>query len=167
MAAPVWKKFMQYAVDEQKTPANFANPPSWVEVDKVSICRATGYRARGGCQAVPLYFPKGRSPTASCPVHGGSYRAADNDPRGPRLFLVEQDDTYLARRYSEQPKESSGKKKSSSQTEESSSAHQQVTAPATNAAVPRPSAPAPKRQEPQLSEVEQRYRQLLKQYGLE
>ena len=167
MAAPVWKKFMQYAVQEQKTPANFANPPSWVEVDKVSICRATGYRARAGCQAVPLYFPKGRSPTASCPVHGGSYRAADNDPRGPRLFLVEQDDTYLARRYSEQPKDSGGKKKSSQQSEETASAPQQVSAPSTKAAVPRPSAPAPKRQEPQLSEVEVRYRQLLKQYGLE
>ncbi len=167
MAAPVWKKFMTYAVQEQNTPANFENPPSWVEVDKVSICRATGYRARAGCQAVPLYFPKGRSPTASCPVHGGSYRAADNDPRGPRLFLVEQDDTYLARRYSE-PGDSGGKKKSSSQpAEESAPATQQVSAPATNAAVPRPSAPAPKRQEPQLSEVEQRYRQLLKQYGLD
>ena len=166
MAAPVWKKFMQYAVQEQKTPADFANPPSWVEVDKVSICRATGYRARAGCQAVPLYFPKGRSPTASCPVHGGSYRAADNDPRGPRLFLVEQDDTYLARRYSE-PSDSGGKKKSSKPAEEPTPATQQVSAPATNAAVPRPSAPAPKRQEPQLSEVEQRYRQLLKQYGLD
>ena len=167
MAAPVWKKFMTYAVQEQNTPANFENPPSWVEVDKVSICRATGYRARAGCQAVPLYFPKGRSPTASCPVHGGSYRAADNDPRGPRLFLVEQDDTYLARRYSE-PSDSGGKKKSSSQqTEESAPATQQVSAPATKAAVPKPSAPAPKRQEPQLSEVEQRYRQLLKQYGLD
>ena len=167
MAAPVWKKFMQYAVEEQSTPANFPAPPEWVEVDKVSICRATGYLARGGCQAVPLYFPKGKSPTASCPVHGGSYRAADNDPRGPRLFLVEQDDTYLARSYSEQ-QESSGKKKSSEGNEQPAPrAHQQVSAPSTNAAVPRNSAPAPKRSEPKLSEVEIRYRQLLKQYGLE
>ena len=164
MAAPVWKKFMQYAVQEQNTPANFENPPSWVEVDKVSICRATGYRARSGCQAVPLFFPKGRSPTASCPVHGGSYRAADNDPRGPRLFLVEQDDTYLARRY-ERSSEPSGKK--SSKPQEEAPAPQQVSAPSTQAAIPRPAAPAPKRQEPQLSEVEQRYRQLLRQYGLE
>ncbi len=167
MAAPVWKKFMTYATQVMETPANFENPPSWVEVDKVSICRATGYRARGGCQAVPLYFPKGRSPTASCPVHGGSYKAADNDPRGPRLFLVEQDDTYLARRYERSDNDTSGKKKASQSEEETAPAYQQVTAPATQAAVPRPSAPAPKRQEPQLTEVEQRYRQLLKQYGLE
>lgn len=165
MAAPVWKKFMTYAAEEQQSPANFENPPEWVEVDKVSICRATGYLARKGCQSVPLYFPKGRSPTASCPVHGGSYRAADNDPRGPRLFLVEQDDTYLARRYDRSESSGGGSKKSSQQEE--SHASQQVTAPATQAAVPRPSAPAPKRQEPQISEVEQRYRQLLKQYGLE
>lgn len=167
MAAPVWKKFMTYAIEEQETPANFPAPPDWVEVDKVSICRATGYLARGGCQSVPLYFPKGRSPTASCPVHGGSYRAADNDPRGPRLFLVEQDDTYLARSYSE-PKESSGRKKSSEQSEAPAPRpSQQVSAHTTNAAVPRPSAPAPQRSEPKLSEVEIRYRQLLKQYGLE
>ena len=166
MAAPVWKKFMTYAAEEQSTPANFPAPPDWVEVDKVSICRATGYRARGGCQAVPLYFPKGRSPTASCPVHGGSYRAADNDPRGPRLFLVEQDDTYLARSYSE-PRDS-GRKKSSEQEEAPAPRpSQQVSTHKTNAAVPKPSAPAPKRSEPKLSEVEIRYRQLLKQYGLE
>ncbi|MBQ4432471.1 MAG: hypothetical protein II877_13280, partial [Synergistaceae bacterium] len=80
-------------------------------------------------------------------------------------FLVEQDDTYLARRYDRSESSGGGKKKSSQQEE--ASAPQQVTAPATQAAVPRPSTPAPKRQEPQISEVEQRYRQLLKQYGLE
>ena len=166
MAAPVWKKFMTYAVKEHETPAKFENPPSWVEVDKVSICRASGYRARGGCQSVPLFFPKGKSPTASCPLHGGSYKAADNDPRGPRLFLVEQDETYYAR-MQRQERESKPSKKEAAETEATPPAQQQVSAPATQAAIPRPSAPAPKRQEPQLSEVEQRYRQLLKQYGLE
>lgn len=167
MAAPVWKKFMTFAAEEMQTPANFDPPPEWVEVSKVSICRTTGYLARSGCQSVPLYFPKGRSPTASCPVHGGSYRAADNDPRGPRLFLVEQDDTYLARRSERSEESSSGNSSKPSTYEQTSTPPQQVSAPATRAAVPKPSAPAPKRQEPQLSEVEQRYRQLLKQYGLE
>ncbi len=167
MAAPVWKKFMTFAAEEMQTPANFDPPPEWVEVSKVSICRTTGYLARSGCQSVPLYFPKGRSPTASCPVHGGSYRAADNDPRGPRLFLVEQDDTYLARRSERSEESSSGNSSKPSTSEQTSTPPQQVSAPATRAAVPKPSAPAPKRQEPQLSEVEQRYRQLLKQYGLE
>lgn len=164
VAAPVWRKFMQYAVQEMNTPANFPAPPSWVEVDKISICRASGYRARSGCQSVPLYFPKGKSPTASCPMHGGSYRAADNDPRGPRLFLVEQDDTYYANMQRREREASSNKK--SSAAEEASTPPQQVTAQASQAAIPRPNPPAPKRQEPKVNEVEQRYQQLLKQYGL-
>ena len=166
VAAPVWKKFMEYAVKEMKTPANFENPPSWVEVDKISICRATGYRARSGCQSVPLYFPKGKSPTASCPLHGGSIRAADNDPRGPRLFLVEQDDTYYAN-MQRRERESSNKSNKSSQESETTPPPQQVTAQASPTAIPRPNTPAPQRQEPKVNEVEQRYRQLLKEYGLE
>ncbi len=156
---------MQYAVEVMQTPANFENPPEWVEVDKVAICRSSGYRARSGCQSVTLFFPKGKAPTASCPLHGGSYRAADNDPRGPRLFLVEQDDTYYAnmerREREDKPSRSSG-----SQSESTPAAHQQVTAQTSPAAIPRPNPPAPKRQEPKLNEVEQRYQQLLKEYGL-
>ena len=162
IAAPVWKKFMSFAVKEMSTPENFEAPPAWVNVSKVSICRNSGYLARSGCAAVPLFFPKEKSPTASCPLHGGSYRAAEDDPRGPRLFLVEQDDTYLARIESKEREESS----SSSQSE-AAPVPQQVTAPATQAAVPKPSAPAPARQEPKLTEVEQRYRQLLREYGLD
>jgi len=163
MAAPVWKKFMTYASQEMSTPENFENPPAWVDVTKVSICRASGYLARSGCQAVPLFFPKGKSPTASCPLHGGSYSAAEDDPRGPRLFLVEKDESYLAKLESAREEKS----ESSSYENETATPPQQVTAPATQAAIPKPSAPAPSRQEPKLSEVEQRYRQLLKDYGLE
>ena len=165
LAAPVWRKFMTYAVQEQKTPANFANPPSDVEVDKVSICRATGYRARSGCQAVPLFFPKGKSPTASCPVHGGSYRAADNDPRGPRLFLVEQDDAYLARLERQEKEAAAAAAKKKAEAERRAAA-QQVNAHETQAAIPRPAAPAPARPEPKVSEVEKQYQELLKRYGL-
>ena len=163
IAAPVWKKFMTYAVQEMSTPENFENPPAWVETTKVSICRSSGYLARSGCQAVPLFFPKGKSPTASCPLHGGSYAAAEDDPRGPRLFLVEKDESYLAKIDSEREESSL----SSSENEIPPTPPQQVTAPATQAAVPQQSAAKPSRQEPKLNEVEQRYRQLLKEYGLE
>jgi len=162
MAAPVWKKFMTYAVQEMSTPENFENPPAWVETTKVSICRASGYLARSGCQAVPLFFPKGKSPTASCPLHGGSYSAAEDDPRGPRLFLVEKDEAYLARLENSRSEESS-----SEESETPPTPPQQVTAPATQAAIPQQNTPKPSRQEPKLNEVEQRYRQLLKEYGLE
>ena len=154
---------MSFAVKEMSTPENFENPPSWVETTKVSICRASGYLARSGCQAVPLFFPKGKSPTASCPLHGGSYSAAENDPRGPRLFLVEKDESYLARIESRAREESY----SSDEAEETTTPPQQVSAPSTQAAVPKQNTPAPSRQEPKLNEVEQRYRQLLKEYGLE
>ena len=164
VAAPVWRKFMEFAVKEMKTPANFENPPEWVETDKVAICRATGYRARGGCQSVTLFFPKGKAPTASCPLHGGSSRAADNDPRGPRLFLLEQDDTYFANL---QRREREAASASNPKEETASTTHQQVTAQAQPAAIPRPNPTAPKRQEPKISEEEQRYRQLLKKYGIE
>ncbi|MBQ7220558.1 MAG: PBP1A family penicillin-binding protein [Synergistaceae bacterium] len=165
VAAPVWRKFMSFAVQEMKTPANFPNPPSWVEVDKISICRATGYRARGGCQSVPLYFPKGKSPTASCPMHGGSSRAADNDPRGPRLFLLDQDDTYFASMRQREREAAAAKNKQ--KEEVASTPPQQVTAQAPQASIPRPNPTAPKRQEPKISEEEQRYKQLLKKYGIE
>ncbi len=162
MAAPVWKKFMTYAVQEMSTPENFENPPAWVETTKVSICRASGYLARPGCQSVPLFFPKGKSPTASCPLHGGSYSAAEDDPRGPRLFLVEKDEAYLARLENSRSEESS-----SEESETPPTPPQQVTAPATQAAIPQQNTSKPSRQEPKLNEVEQRYRQLLKEYGLE
>ena len=164
MAAPVWKKFMTFAVQEMSTPENFENPPAWVDATKVSICRSSGYLARPGCQAVPLFFPKGKSPTASCPLHGGSYRAAEDDPRGPRLFLVEKDEAYLAKLESGGDNE---ERSSSSGSEETTTPPQQVTAQASPAAIPQPTPKAPSRQEPKLSEVEQRYRQLLKEYGLE
>lgn len=167
IAAPVWKKFMSYAVQVENTPENFEAPPSWVEVDKVAICRNSGYLARPGCQSVPLFFPRGKAPTTSCPIHGGSYKAANDDPRGPRLFLVEQDDTYLAKLESREAQDDSG---SSSSSEESAAytAQQQVTVPATQAsAIPQPRPTPPARQETPINEVEQRYRQLLKEYGLE
>ena len=92
MAAPPWKTFMDFAVERMGTPERFEPPPAWVEVDRVSICRASGFRARSGCQAVPLYLPSGKAPRAECPTHGGDYYAAVSDPNAPRLFLIEQDD---------------------------------------------------------------------------
>ncbi|MCL2011145.1 MAG: PBP1A family penicillin-binding protein [Synergistaceae bacterium] len=94
VAAPPWKTFMDFAVAYMGTPAKFDPPPAWVEVDSVSICRATGFRARSGCQAVPLYMPSGKAPSAQCPTHGGNYNDAVSDPNAPRLFLIEQDDDY-------------------------------------------------------------------------
>ena len=168
MAAPVWKKFMTYAVSLMKSPANFSAPPQWVETSKLSICRTSGYIARSGCPAVPLYFPKGKSPTASCPIHGGSYRAADNDPRGPRLFLIEQDDSYYARMRNGSQSDESYSSNESKPSSSPAPAQQKVTAPATQAAIPKPQpTQAQIQQKKEADEVERRYRELLRQYGLE
>ena len=150
MAAPAWQTFMAYAVKEQKTPSSFANAPDWAEVTRVSICRNSGYLAAGGCPAVPLYFPSGKAPTAKCPYHGGSYEAADEDPRGPRLFLIEQDEAYLDN--------------SAEESQEEHTTPQQVNP----SVIPAPSAPAPYRHDPSpADEVEKRYQQLLKEYGID
>ncbi len=154
MAAPAWQAFMAYAVKEQKTPSSFANAPDWAEVTRVSICRNSGYLAAGGCPAVPLYFPSGKAPTAKCPYHGGSYEAADEDPRGPRLFLIEQDEAYLDN--------------SAEESQEEHTTPQQPVSPVNPSVIPTPSTPAPYRNDPSpADEVEKRYQQLLKEYGID
>ncbi len=153
MAAPAWQTFMAYAVKEQGTPSSFANAPDWAEVTRVSICRNSGYLAAGGCPAVPLYFPSGKAPTAKCPYHGGSYEAADEDPRGPRLFLIEQDEAYLD---------------SAEESPEEHTTPQQPVSPVNPSVIPTQTAPAPYRHDPSpADEVEKRYQQLLKEYGID
>ncbi|MDR2180382.1 MAG: PBP1A family penicillin-binding protein [Synergistaceae bacterium] len=92
VAAPAWKVFMDFATTHMGTPEKFDPPPAWVEVDRVSICRTTGFKAKAGCPAVSLYMPSGRAPAAECPTHGGDYNAAAEDPNAPRLFLIDQDE---------------------------------------------------------------------------
>jgi penicillin-binding protein 1A len=92
VAAPAWKAFMDVAVWRMRTPEKFESAPGWVEVDRVTICRETGFRAAQGCKPVNIYMPSGRAPQAVCPTHGGGdYTAALEDPNAPRLFLIEQD----------------------------------------------------------------------------
>lgn len=163
IAAPVWKKFMTYAVAEMKTPTSFPNAPGWVEVNKVSICRTSGYIATSGCPAVPLYFPRGRAPTARCPLHGGSYSAADADPRGPRLFLVEQDDAYLAKLERAAANEADDNEM---QAPTPPPTQQKQTAQVNPQSIPQQNRPQPPRTNPS-DEVERRYRELLREYGIE
>ena len=156
IAAPAWKTFMTYAVTEQKTPASFENLPEWVDAEQVSICKTTGYRATGGCSAVSLYFPRGKAPSAKCPYHGGSYEAADADPRGPRLFLIEQDESYLARL------------EAAEADEEYAAPPQQSSPPVNPDVIPTPAAPAPYQHDPSpADDVERRYKELLKEYGID
>lgn len=154
IAAPVWKEFMTYATEVMETPPAFPNAPDWLDVDKLSICRTTGFRAVSGCPAVPLYFPTGKAPTAHCPTHGGSYEAADADPRGPRLFLIDQDDAVLARLEAE------------AEEYTPPALQQQTPAMVRPEVIPVPES-VPSRPAPSpADEVERRYQQLLREYGL-
>ncbi|MDR1733206.1 MAG: PBP1A family penicillin-binding protein [Synergistaceae bacterium] len=147
-AAPAWKQFMEFAVQHMQSPEKFTPPPSWVEVAPVTICRTTGFRATGQCPAVPLYIPAGKAPKAQCPTHGGSYSAAAEDPNAPRLFLVEQDgdiENYENTENYEHP----------------------MQTPAYQENTPAPETP-PYHRDPSPAEIiEERYQQLLKQYGIE
>jgi penicillin-binding protein 1A len=145
VAAPAWKTFMDLAVERMGTPEKFEPAPAWVEVDRVSICRTTGFKAKAGCPAVSLYMPSGRAPTAVCPTHGGDYDAAAEDPNAPRLFLIEQDD-YV---------------------ESDTIPNETDVSPPTDVQ-PLPEEPIPYRYDPSPAEViEERYQKLLKQYGID
>jgi penicillin-binding protein 1A len=145
-AAPAWKTFMEFAVSYMKTPAKFDPPPAWVEVEKTTICRTTGFKSRAGCPAVSLYMPLGRAPIAECPLHGGNYALAREDPNAPRLYLIDQDDMVA------------------SETIPSEIEPQQSLTPAP----PVLADPAPYRHDPSPADViEERFQQLLKEYGIE
>jgi penicillin-binding protein 1A len=147
VAAPVWKEFMEFAVQHMQTPEKFEAAPAWVEVDRVTVCRTTGFLATSGCPAVTLYVPSGRAPTSKCPAHGGDYGEASMDENAPRLFLIEQDDDVESETIPD------------------------VETP-TNAPLYQPNIPEPEsssyRHDPSPAEViEDRYQNLLKQYGID
>jgi penicillin-binding protein 1A len=147
VAAPAWKIFMDFAVEHLGTPEKFEPAPAWVEVDQISICRTTGFKARSGCPVVKLYMPTGRGPSAECPLHGGNYDAAVIDPNAPRLFLIDQDEVP-----------------------EDKDVPDTLTPQAPVDSTPQyiPQEPAPYHHDPSpAEELEERYQELLKQYGIE
>lgn len=94
IAAPVWKVFVEEAVKGRKLPETF-DVPADARVEKVKICRTTGFRAIPGCSAVTIYLPEGSAPESNCPIHGGDMYASTTDPKAPRLILVHNDrETY-------------------------------------------------------------------------
>ncbi len=166
VASPVWKAFVSKAASRLKLEKVFGIPAD-AGVEIVRVCRHTGYLATGGCPAAEITLPAGEAPTALCPLHGGSYSLAQADSSAPRLLLSPMDDAVPVRqgyRVAEETETAGGA------TEESL----QVPVPAPVLKVPSPmppKAPSPvvKPYVKDLSspgEVEKRYQELLKQYGL-
>ena len=148
-AAPAWKTFMEFATLHMRAPEKFEPAPAWVEVDRVSICRVTGYRARSGCASVSLYMPVGKAPISECPTHGGNMSEAISDPNGPRLFLLDQDDEFSSEIIPH---------------EADYSPNIPTYVPPTN--IPTESAPYHKDYSP-AEVVEDKYQKLLKQYNID
>lgn len=97
VAAPVWRDFMGQAVEILNLQKTFPAPPPGME--EVTICRTTGYRATEMCPKVKLLMPSFMTPTALCPLHGGSLAEAENDLHAPKLFLARGDE-LLTGKYS-------------------------------------------------------------------
>ncbi len=152
VAAPVWNAFVAAAVKTVDLPKKFDIPPD-ADVEAVSICRTTGFRALSGCSSATVYMRKGAAPQTSCPIHGGDMYASTMDPNAPRLVLVHNDAELHA----------SGGMYSAVQPD----------APPVTVATPKPkqevvvpeSTGVYKDPNPAVT-VEDRYQQLLKQYGL-
>ncbi len=160
IAAPAWKAFMS------KTVAEFHPTPSFylgdADVELVRVCKATGYLASSSCPAtVEVLMERGKGPTSVCPFHGGDWYASQMDPQAPRLLLV-RDDTLMLAQYG------LGRHGAvAQQTPE--------MAPFPSYAPAAPAAPArpPKKEErpyqvdpSPAKTLEDRYQELLKQYGL-
>jgi penicillin-binding protein 1A len=89
VSAPPWKDFMTYAISTLGLKPSFGTPTPSVNVDRVSICRDSGFLSVQGCPAVPLYLESRTAPTSTCPIHGGSGSALDD--MAPVLIRIDQD----------------------------------------------------------------------------
>lgn len=166
VASPVWKAFVSKAASRLKLEKGFAIPAD-AGVEIVTVCRHTGYLAAAGCPAAEVALPSGEVPTARCPLHGGSYSLAQADSSAPRLLLSPMDDAVPVRQGYRVAEET---ETAGAGTEGSP----QAPVPAQVLKVPSPvppKAPNPtvKPYVKDLSspgEIEKRYQELLKEYGL-
>ena len=95
VAAPVWNAFVSEAVKSVDLPKQFVIPPD-ADVEPVYFCRTTGFRAVKGCSATTVYMRKDAAPQTPCPIHGGDVYESAMDPNAPRLILVHDDAALYA-----------------------------------------------------------------------
>ena len=176
-ALPVWKNFVDYAVKARSLPATFSIPAD-AEVESVSVCKATGFLAAPGCEAAELLLPLGHAPSSLCPWHGGTLAGALADANAPVLLLAPIDEEtdvnlyalHLSGAPAVQPQPGTGTGAGTAETPA-------TTAPVTPTQKPKEEEPAkvpsakpapayPKRNYDTPEAVEDRYQELLKQYGI-
>ncbi|HPQ38508.1 MAG TPA: PBP1A family penicillin-binding protein, partial [Synergistaceae bacterium] len=93
VAAPIWKDFVTQALEVLDLEKEFPRHPAGME--RIAICRTTGYRATDMCPKVAIIMPSHLTPTAVCPLHGGNIMEAENDPEAPKLFLAQGDELLV------------------------------------------------------------------------
>ena len=164
VASPVWKAFVSKAALRLKLEKKFTVPQD-AGLEIARVCRHTGYLAAGGCPVSEILVRAGEAPTATCPLHGGSLSAARSDPSAPRLLLSPMDEDLPARQGVQVAEETPG-------DAAEKSVPSPVPAPVLKVPSPQPpKAPSPaekpyKKDPSRPNDVEKRYQDLLKQYGL-
>jgi len=156
VAGPVWKTFMDNAVEVLPLQKTFTLP-SGLQAREVRICKDTGYLATDSCPGVNIYLPDHRIPSSYCPEHGGDPYLARTDPNGPRVLLL-PDDVELYDRYAQ-----TGQwEKWEYQDQEFTPVFMEEEAekPETTPGQPYKNDPSP------AKDLEERYQDLLKEYGL-
>jgi penicillin-binding protein 1A len=172
VSAPPWKEFMSYAIPTLGLKPNFGTPAPSVNVDKVSICRISGFRSVSGCSAVSLYLESGTAPKSTCPTHGGS--GSVNDDKAPILIRIDQDADIISeyeQQLSEYEQQVSEFEQQASQYEQR--VHEQTQkqkihdTPAINETINlRPPVNVRRIPAETPQSIEDRYEQLLKEYGI-
>jgi len=133
----------------------------------VTVCKESGFLAAGGCLASTIILPQGTAPTSICPLHGGTWAAANSDPNIPRLLLSPRDEEVIgipanmARIYSISISDMTAFLPADEPIQEPlSQGTVSPYAPAT------PASPNATTLERTPQEIEQRYQNLLKEYDI-
>ncbi len=158
IAAPVWNAFVTKAAALLGLPPTFSDKES-AQVQEVRVCKLTGYLASKGCSSLPVLLPYDLVPTAVCPQHGGDPFEAENDLQAPRLYLAGADEPLLAQ-YA-----FGGISGTAAATAALPRASE--VRPLDPIFVPLPTAQSAYEKDPSpANQIEERYQDLLKQYGL-
>ena len=175
VAAPVWKNFVSKAKEYLPKDVSFSDTSTY-NVTEVDICKETGFLAGHSCPSTKIILPAGTAPETTCPIHGeGTWNLAASDPNAPKLLLSPNDQEVLGVTvasvpiYSINPPEIEGQQLvvSPLQTQEplvEVKRKQKEPSKKVKAPLPKQKQKLPKERSPE--EVEKRFRELLKQYGI-
>ena len=156
IAGPIWKEFMDHAVNLLKLPKQFPRPEDR-DLQLVDICRETGYLATPECPGAEIYLPEEDIPESRCPLHGGDLYLARHDPRAPKVLLLPEDEGLYA-----EYGRPLGRNISYAATKPDVPVIKRNKAPLPPAKISKPY----QKDYSSPEKVERRYQELLKQYGI-